>query len=269
MSGPRRNRAEGDRAMQDMELDAYLARIGLADRPDATAAGLALLQRAHRRAIPFENLDIPLGRGISLDPQRLVAKLVTARRGGYCFEQNALFLIALGALGFTARPLLARVWIEATGVPPRTHTFPLIEIDGEEWIADAGFGGSDVPPMRLVAGGETLVEGVRHRIGRDPDHGWMLTRDGERQYSFTTDRVWPADLAMANHWVATHPESRFVRMRIASIVTADGLVSLTGTRLSHGDGGGDIADVAAYRAALSERFGIVLTEGEAARLLAG
>lgn len=252
-----------------MDLAAYLARIGLGHAPEPDTAGLAMLQRAHRRNIPFENLDIPLGRGISLDPDAVAAKLVGARRGGYCFEHNALFLAALQALGFTARPLLARVWLEATGVPPRTHTLSLVTIDGVRWTADAGFGGSDVPPMRLEDGAEAIVDGVHHRLGRDADHGWMLTRNGQPQYSFTEEMVHPTDLTMANHWVSTAPTSRFVGNRIASIVVDGGLVSLNGARLSHGGTASDLADAAAYRAALADRFGIALSEEDAARLFAG
>lgn len=270
MSQVRRNRAVRLPSVpKRMDLDAYLARIGAADRPGPTVEGLAAVQRAHRRAIPFENLDIPLGRGISLDPGAIAAKLVTARRGGYCFEHNALFLSALIELGFDARPLLARVWLEAAGVPPRTHTLSLVQIDGEGWIADAGFGGSDVPPMSLKDGNETVIEGVRHGLRRDPDHGWMLARNGERQYSFTEERVYPSDLTVANHWVATAPTSRFSTKRIASIVVDGGLVSLTGARLSHDGTASDLEDAAAYRAALADRFGIALSEEEAALLFAG
>ena len=91
-----------------LDLPAYLARIALPAPPAPDAEGLAAVQRAHRLVIPFENLDIPLGRGISLDPDAVFDKLVTRGRGGYCFEQNQLFLRALHAMGFTARPLLAR-----------------------------------------------------------------------------------------------------------------------------------------------------------------
>jgi N-hydroxyarylamine O-acetyltransferase len=241
-----------------MNLDDYLARIGLSGPPAPDLAGLTAVQRAHRRAIPFENLDIPLGRVISLDPDALVAKLVTARRGGYCFEQNGLFLAALRALGFEARPLLARVWLFATDVPPKTHTLALVNIDSAEWIADAGFGGSDVPPLRLRDGESSESAGAFHALVRDPEHGWMLLRNGERQYSFTEEPVYPADLALANHWVATHPDSRFVRGRFVSMVRDDGLDTLSA----------EGAEPAAYRAALSERFGIALTDEEVARLLA-
>lgn len=252
-----------------MDIDAYLVRIGLSRPQHPNLAALTALQRAHRRAIPFENLDIPLGRGISLDPRAVFAKLVTAGRGGYCFEQNGLFLAALLALGFTARPLLARVWLMATGVPPRTHTLSLVTLDGQEWLADAGFGGSDVPPMRLEDGAVTEVGSVRYLLRRDREFGWMLERDGADQYSFTEERVFPADLEMANHWVATAPASRFVLNRIVSIVSSDGLTSLTGARLSADGNTTELAGTAAYRAVLAERFGIVLDEGEVETLLAG
>lgn len=244
--------------MREIALDAYLARVGLGSAPAATVDGLIALHRAHRRAIPFENLDIPLGRGIGLDPDAVFAKLVTAKRGGYCFEQNALLLPVLHALGFAARALLARVWLGTTTVPPRTHTFSLATIAGQEWVADAGFGGSDAPPMPLEEGSVTAADGVTHRLRRDPDHGWMLERNGERQYSFTEERVWPADLAMANHWTATSPGSRFAATHIASILHETGLVSLTGAD--------DLPNAAAYRAALAERFGIMLSAAEVARL---
>ena len=253
------------------QLDLYLTRIGFAGEASPDGATLAQIVRLHPAAIPFENLDIPLGRGISLDPEALAAKLVTGRRGGYCFEQNGLFGAALRARGFAGRPLLARVWLEAApagaDVPPRTHMLALVTIDGAEWIADAGFGGSDMPPMRLRDGEETVIDAVHHRLRRDDAFGWMLERDGARQYSFTRDRVFPADLALANHWVSTAPESRFVRLRIASIVTDGGLVSLLGARLSHAGTATDLADPAAYRAMLDERFGIAVTDAEAALLL--
>lgn len=245
--------------MHPVKLAAYLARIGIADRPAADAAGLARVQRAHRRAIPFENLDIPLGRGISLDPDIVFDKLVRRRRGGYCFEQNGLFLAALHALGFTARLLLGRVWLFADGVPAKTHVIALVTIDGEDWIADAGFGGTDLPPMPLVEGELITPDGTRHRLRRDTEHGWMLERNGQPQYSFTEARVWPADLALANHWVSTAPASRFVQMRIANIVTAAGLDSLDDA---------DARDAAAYRSALSDRFGILLDEADVAALVA-
>lgn len=260
--------------MRAADLDAYLARIALKSRPAPDIEGLGAVQRAHRLAIPFENLDIVLGRGISIDPADIFDKLVTRKRGGYCFEQNGLFLDALGALGFNARPLLARVWLGAEETPPRTHSFNVVTIDGTPWVADAGFGGSFTPPMPLAEGEAIAPDGVRYRLSRDATHGWMLEREGEagweRQYSFTTDPVWPADLAMANHFTATIPGGHFTANVVASMVLPNGFAALTNRDYSRTSATGaersEITSAKMLRLRLSLMFGIDLTAEEVARL---
>ena len=257
------------------QLAAYLRRIGVDDPVEADRATLDRIQRAHRLAIAFENFDIPLGRGIPLEPDRLFDKLVTRRRGGYCFEQNALFLGMLQAIGFDARPLLARVWLASTDTPPRTHTLNLVNLEGAEVIADVGFGGSFVPPMRLADGEEVATpDGARHRLRGDPEHGWMLERNpGEawsRQYSFTLDRIWPADLETANHYTATRPGTRFTTLRIASATTPNGYDSLVDRTLTTSRMGTsearEIGGPDEYRRVLAERFGLDLAADEVAAL---
>ena len=249
----------------------YLDRIGYSGTPRRDRGTLDALHRAHRLAVTFENLDIKLGRGIALAPERLFEKLVTGRRGGYCFEQNALFLRILDAIGFEARPLLARVWLNAEATPARTHTLNLVRLDGADLIVDVGFGGSFVPPMKLAAGAEAeTADGARHRLIADEEHGWMLERDGgegwARQYSFTLDRVWPADLEMANHFTATRPDTRFTTLRIASAATADGYVSLIDRALTTSRMGQsevrEIGDVETYRHVLADTFGLALSADE-------
>jgi N-hydroxyarylamine O-acetyltransferase len=271
------------------DLDLYLERIRLAERPQPDAAGLLALQRAHRLAIPFENLDVILGRGIRVDSEGVFAKLVTAKRGGYCFEHNRLFGDALDALGFTARPLLARVWLGAEHVPPLTHAISLVTIDGQEWIADTGFGGSYAPPMPL-ADGETAdaPDGARFRLGRDPLYGWMLERHGDpgttdgrtpfadpelhhgAQYSFSLEPVFPADMALGNHWTSTAPGTRFTTLRIVSQVLPNGFASLTDRSYKRRNGdseaSGEITDPRVYRMRLSMMFGIDFTVEEVAAL---
>lgn len=261
---------------RSFDLGAYLARLTLGARPSPDAEGLARVQRAHRLAIPFENLDVILGRGIAIDSAPVFAKLVTARRGGYCFEHNRLFRDALAALGFVVRPLLGRVWmLRPPATPGLTHTLSLVTIDGQEWIADPGFGGSYTPPMPVVDGATAEApDGARFRLAADATYGWMLSRDGgqgwQDQYSFTLDRVWDADLAMGNHWCATSPDSRFTKSRIVSVVLPNGFASLDGTAYHRRNGAeetrAEITDPRVYRLRLSMMFGVELSTDEVAGL---
>ncbi len=271
------------------DLDAYLTRIDMPARPTPDAAGLSRLQRAHRLAIPFENFDVVLGRGIAIDSASVFAKLVTARRGGYCFEQNRLFGDALDALGFAHVPLLARVWLgidpDGGPVPPLTHTFSRVTVEGQDWIADPGFGGSYAPIMPMEDGAEAEApDGARFRLRTDPRHGWMLERLGsaaatdgrgagpgwQPQYAFTGEPAVAADLAMGNLWSATAPGTRFTSASIASIVLPHGFASLTDRnyrRIAAGTTNeGEITDPRVYRMRLSLMFGISLTVEEVAGL---
>jgi N-hydroxyarylamine O-acetyltransferase len=221
-----------------------------------------------------------------VDSTSVFAKLVSGKRGGYCFEHGRLFLDALEALGFVARPLLARVWLgKPDSVPPQTHTLALVSIDGQDWIADAGFGGSYAPPMPLADGEEAdAPDGARFRLARDPEFGWMLARNGhpggtdgrspgegwQDQYSFTLEPVFPADLQLGNYWVSHAPESRFVQNRIVSVPLPHGFASLNG-RAYHRHSKdqsteGEVTDPRVYRMRLSMMFGIDFTVEEVAAL---
>ncbi len=268
------------------DLDAYLSRIDMPARPTVDAAGLSRLQRQHRLAIPFENLDVMLGRGVAIEGDAVFAKLVRKRRGGYCFEHDRLFGDALAALGFEARPLLARVWLGAEGVPPLTHVLSLVEADGRAWIADAGFGGSYAPVMPLEDGAEAdAPDGARFRLTLGGPHGWTLARrgpaastDGRRagegewqpQYSFTLATVPDADLLMGTWWSQSHPASRFTRTPIASIVLPHGFATLAGRRYRRAAAGqeteGEITDPRVYRMRMGLLFGIELSADEAGAL---
>ena len=131
---------------KDFEFDrgAYLRRINYAGDTSPTVENLKALHHSHFRTIPFENFDILLGRGIDLSPDGIFRKLVLKRRGGYCFELNGLFLMALRAFGFDARALLARTHV--TGTPSgRGHQIALVTVGEERWIVDVGFGGGYAP----------------------------------------------------------------------------------------------------------------------------
>jgi N-hydroxyarylamine O-acetyltransferase len=209
----------------DAELAAYLDRIALAAPPAATAAGLADLHLAHAMHIPFENLDVLLGRPIRLDLESLHKKLVLDRRGGYCFEQNILFSHVLEKLGFQVTRLAARVRFRATGLLPRTHMLLKVEADGESWLADVGFGGSGpLLPLQLAAGREQRQFLWTYRLVREQD-AWVL--QGRHQdewsdfYTFTMEPQEIVDYVVANYYVSTHPDSPFTRTLAAQRPTPE------------------------------------------------
>ena len=275
----------------DASLELYLRRIGLACAPVADPSGLALLQAAHRQTIGFENLDVRLGREILLDHDAIFDKLVTRGRGGYCFEQNRLYARMLDALGFPNRYLLARVLLgpPAPSPPPRTHVLLLVDMDGEPWLADAGFGGSFVPPMPLLDGAEAMTgDGARHRLraGEGGTAGdWLLERAGppeatdgraaphrdwQAQYSFEMAEVADTDLAMGNHWTSSHPSARFTQVHVASIALPAGYASMVERTLTVHDAGEttvrEIESLPEYGEVLREVMRIDLPAEDAALL---
>lgn len=274
-------------------LSAYLKRIGVTEPLPEGVAVLPILQQAQRRAIAFENLDVMLGRRIAIDSEGAFEKIVTRRRGGYCFEQNRVFSDILAMLGLINRPLLARVRLGLAPdyTPPRSHVLLLVEADGNQWIADAGFGGSHVPPLPFVDGAMAETDdGARHRLRHLGAPGelageWLLERvgpieatdgrwaphgDWQAQYSFDLAQVAPDDLEQASHWTSTRPATRFTTLHILNIVLPGGFAGMTDRELSiHGPAGTTrrtIDDAQDYRAVLADIFGLDLTAEEVAAL---
>jgi N-hydroxyarylamine O-acetyltransferase len=215
-----------------IDLDAYLARIGYEGSREPTAATLSSIHEHHARSIPFENLDVVLGRGIRIDPISIERKLVNERRGGYCFEQNNLLAAALRALGFQVLPLMARVrWQIPEGtITALTHLLLRVEASGEPYLADVGFGSMSLyrplkfrfdleqevslEPRRLVRrtlaapAGEILVEWVSHQA--------KVGGEWSDVYQFTLEPASDVDFEMGNWFTSAHPQSRFVQNLIAS-----------------------------------------------------
>ena len=152
-----------------MDLDAYCRRVGWTGPRAASLEVLSGLCLRHTASIPFENLDILLGQPIKLDLPSVVDKLVTRHRGGYCFEQNALFQAVLTQMGFRVTPLGARVRL---GVGPevqtaRTHMLLRVDVDDGAYIADVGFGFTPTGPLRLQQGREQSLHLSTYRFTRD------------------------------------------------------------------------------------------------------
>jgi N-hydroxyarylamine O-acetyltransferase len=203
-----------------VDLDTYFARIGFDGPRTPTPDTLRAVHLAHAQAISFENLSPLMGQAVPLDLPSLEEKLVRARRGGYCFEQNALLAAALRELGFTVTGLGARVIWNAPedAIRPVTHMVLKVEAAGEAYIADVGFGGQTLTgPLRLIVDVEqsTPHEPFRLLLADDADAGAGLklqTLVGgvwKSLYRFDLRPQHDVDYEVANYYVATHPASQF------------------------------------------------------------
>ena len=205
--------------IEDLDLDAYLQRIGHS-RPEPSAESLHSLHRAHVLAIPFENIDVILGTHPGLGLDAIQAKLVGRQRGGYCYEHTLLFGAALERLGFEAVRRVARVQPHKSG--PRTHALLKVGVDGQEFLADVGFGAGQLYPTPLKDGVLVDQGGWDHRLTLDGDV-WTLskqTADGwVPQHASNDEPVRPIDYDVYHHYVSTHSNSPFtgrpVVMRVA------------------------------------------------------
>ncbi len=256
------------------DLPAYLSRIGLKRAPDPNADGLAQVQWAQLTSIVFENLDIAMGRRPSLDPDALFAKLVTKGRGGYCHECNSLLQQALSALGYQARLLAARVRTGRTEMTGRTHTLVLVELADGSYIADAGFG-AQTPraPLRLANGASVRRGNVVWRLTADRRFGWSLTLEDsagpQPLYLFDLGTVYPADVALSNHWSSSHPDSLFMQGPLAVRHEEGGRRVLFGGKLVRRQGAGQrsllVQSLEALLAVLRDDFAITLSPNQQER----
>jgi N-hydroxyarylamine O-acetyltransferase len=214
------NGAAGD----EFDLPAYLRRIGYAGDLSPSRTTLDALHRAHATSIPFENLDILLGVPIRLDLGSLQAKLVSGRRGGYCFEQNALFGHALEQLGFAVTRLAARVRYQTDRMLPRTHMTLRVDLDSTHLLADVGFGADGLLLPVPLDGTESSQFAWTYRVTDEGDTQMLQLRRGQRWedlYAFTREPQLPVDYEIANHYTSTHPASRFTQVLTAQAIAPD------------------------------------------------
>jgi N-hydroxyarylamine O-acetyltransferase len=271
--------------MSAFDLDSYLARIGVRGpfapaslqlapaslRLAPTLETLTALTRAHITRIPFENVDVLLGRSVRIDLDSIVKKIVVGGRGGYCFEHGTLFQAVLEQIGFTPVAHAARVVVL---VPrhqsPRTHMFLTVDVHGERFVVDPGFGGhTALVPVPLRDGAEVRDGHDRHR---------MVLREGEwvleAEIDGTMTALWtatlepqlPIDFQLANHWVSTAAASPFVNRLMLRALTRDGRTSVMNRDVTIVSGGQtekyQLADRRALRALLGQHFGFDLPDVE-------
>jgi N-hydroxyarylamine O-acetyltransferase len=262
--------------IDQLDLPAYLRRIGRDGETEPTGATLAALHRAHLAAIPFENLDIVLGRGVAVDLESIQRKLVQRGRGGYCYEHGLLFAAALERLGYSVDRLLARVGGEDERPRARTHMTLRVSVGGERWLADVGFGSGLLEPLPFEAGEPRTQGAWTYALAATGPRSWALReRQGSEwitRYQFDDGRQHPADVVMSNHFTSTFARSPFVGRLVAIRKDAESIRGLTGRQftVTHPDrsveerrlGDDELGD------ALRHVFGIRLTDEEVAQLVA-
>ncbi|MGW3359617.1 arylamine N-acetyltransferase family protein [Streptomyces bungoensis] len=281
--------------MDSARADAYLRRIGAIRPQHPTSGALRELHLRHLRTVPFENLSIHLGEEIVLEEQRLLAKVVDVRRGGFCYELNCAFGALLAALGFGVELLAARVYGDEgrLGIPYDHLALRVRTADGGDWLADVGFGAHSHFPLAFADCGEQKDPGGTFRVAQaGPDPAGVLgpgpagaaggggaagagdldvVRDGRAQYRLETRPRALGDFTAGAWWHSTSPRSHFTRSLVCSRVTRDGgRITLSGRALTAtaADGtkrvrelGTDEEVLAVYR----ERFGVELTGVPAVR----
>jgi N-hydroxyarylamine O-acetyltransferase len=260
-----------------LDLLAYLDRIRWRGERRPTMDTLRSILAAHMAQIPFENMDVLLGRGVRIDLGSLQAKLVHGRRGGYCYEHATLLHAALEQIGFSLQRHSARVVVltprtEST----RTHMFLTVTLREGTFVLDPGFGGlAPRVPVPLSEGAVGEIDHEKHWLVKDGAY-WVLRTDvGERKggdaWASTLEPDNPIDFEMANHYTSTYPTSPFVNRLALRALTANGRVTVMNRDAALWEGGEkrrawQLADRRELRGLLAEHFGFDLPEVESMRV---
>ncbi len=220
-----------------MRLRAYFERIGWSGAREPTLDTLGALLRAHNHNIPFENLDVLLGKTLTTRVEDAYEKIVNRRRGGWCYEQNGLFGWALSQIGFGVTRVAAAVMRAQRGPTSHaTHLALLVSLPGDEtrWLVDVGFGGSLLRPIPLQEGTDyhaPFTIGLR-QVDSDYWQFWEVA--GEDEFSFDF-RDLPADeraLSERCKYLQTSPESGFVQNLVCQLRGPDSHKVLRGRVVS-------------------------------------
>lgn len=218
---------------EPFDLHGYLDRIGVSGEVAPTYETLVELHRRHVMTFPFENINPLMGWPVPLDMGSLQTKFITDGRGGYCYEQNLVFKAALEAIGFQVNGLAARVMIARphdSPPPPRTHMLLRVDIDGQSYLADTGFGGNTLSsPIRLEADTVQSTSHDRRRlVYEDGEYTMQVEIHGEWRtlYRFPLVPYHLSDYEVCNWYVSTNPRSHFTKMLAVARVTPTGRYTL-------------------------------------------
>ena len=253
-----------------MNTDAYLNRMNYQGGLLSTAETLRNLHLTHLYNVPFENLSIHAGEPIVLNDEALFTKIVSKRRGGFCYELNGLFAALLRSLGFAVAMLSAGVARSERDFSPDFDHMTLMVTPSEEparrWLVDVGFGDSFLEPLQLDESGEQFQGNQSFRIVAQKAHLILMRRpageDWTASYRFTLQPYVYADYEEMCHFHQTSPESHFTKGRICSLATKNGRITLSDNRLitTSGDQRDErMVSSQEYDRILRDQFGIAMS----------
>ncbi|KHJ67466.1 acetyltransferase [Pantoea rodasii] len=217
----------------NFDLSHYLRRINYTGPVAADTATLHALMRHQLFAVPFENLDVQAGKVVSLVPEHICDKVLRHDRGGYCYEVNGLFAMALAALGIPYRFIAARPMFYPVR-RPKTHMALIAEVDGRQWLCDLGFGSYGIrAPLALDRLDLDIQQDFdSFRLSRDAQGEYLLQAkvEGEwaNQYGFDLSPQEWIDFVPANYLNSTHPDAIFVQKLLVVQHRPDGRMILLG-----------------------------------------
>jgi N-hydroxyarylamine O-acetyltransferase len=261
--------------MSSVALGAYFERIEWGGPTTPRYDTLAGLLGAHMSRIPFEALDVLLGRPVHLDLEPLQHKLVSSRRGGYCFEHATLFAAVLEQLGFAPVRHTARVvLVVPRHASPRTHMVLTVPTPDGTFIVDPGLGGlAPRVPVPLIDGVQARADYEVHWMARDGNQWVLRSSAGGNAVdcwvsSLEADN--PVDFEVGNHYTATHPMSPFLNRIMLRALTPSGRVTVMNRDVTVRNGAESrsyqLADRSALRSLLVEHFGFDLPQVEQLRV---
>lgn len=247
-----------------MDWEQYLKRINYAGPTDPNLQVLKELQARHLLNVPFENLDIHLGKPISLRMRDIFEKVILQRRGGFCYELNGLFFELLHSLGFNAKRISARVYNQGEYGQEFDHLAILVKIGENHYLSDVGFGDFALQPLELSFGVTQTDPGGDFLIDRyDQDYFRVLRFESEKlipQYIFKDQERTLKEFELMCHYHQSSPESHFTRKRLITILTDTGRVTISGnvlkTTIRNQVAELPLKDEEAFRQSLLNYFGV-------------
>ena len=186
--------------------------------------------------VPFENLDIHLGKQIILDNRLFYKKIVEEKRGGYCYELNGCFSWLLKRIGFRVSTLSAKVARNNGGFSPDFDHMTLLVSGKERLLVDVGFGDSFTTPKSIDAKDPELDHGHSYRIS-EWNKARVLSRRSssnsswQPQYVFSLRPRKLSEFEARNRYQQTSPKSHFTQHRVISRLTRTGRITLTDAKL--------------------------------------